>query len=100
MSDNGKPGFGFQIEIIVEPDGDSYHAYCPALIGLHTCGDSEQEAVENAKDAAIAYIHSLLKPGDPIPVGISESKPKTKGISPPTKKYPVHRIENLVVATA
>jgi predicted RNase H-like HicB family nuclease len=59
----------FQIEVIIEPDDGSFHAYCPALKGLHTCGDTEQEAVNNAKDAAIAYIESCIKHGDSIPIG-------------------------------
>lgn len=98
MSDNGKPQFGFRIEILVEPDGDVFHAYCPALTGLHTCGDTEQEAVENAKDAAIAYLLSLITHGDPIPIGIVKPLVQTKRPSSLTKTYPIHRVENLVVA--
>ena len=66
----GKPIIGFRIDIFVEPDETSFHAYCPALKGLHTCGDTEEEAVDNAKDAATAYLQSLIKHGDPIPVGV------------------------------
>jgi predicted RNase H-like HicB family nuclease len=64
---------GFRIEIVVEPDERSFHAYCPALKGLHTCGDTEKEALQNAKDAAAAYLQSLVVHGDPIPVGITIS---------------------------
>ena len=70
MLDNGKKQIGFQVEIIVEPDGDEYHAYCPALKGLHACGATVKEALSNARDAATAYIESLIKHGDPIPVGV------------------------------
>lgn len=66
----GKPIIGFKIDIIVESDENGYHAYVPALKGLHTCGDTKQEALKNAKDAAIAYLQSLVKNGDPIPVGV------------------------------
>lgn len=66
----GRPIIGFRIEVIVEPDDTGFHAYCPALEGLHTCGDTEEEALGNAKDAAIAYLQSSIKHGDPIPVGI------------------------------
>ena len=99
MSNNGKRQFGFLIEIIAEPDDDVFHAYCPALKGLHTCGDTEEEAFDNAKDAAVAYLLSLIKHGDPIPIGIIAPKARTKATSPPTKSYPMHRIENLVLAT-
>ena len=64
-----KPIIGFKIEIVVEPDNDDFHAYCPALRGLHVGGDTEEEAVQNARDAAIAYLESLIKHNDPIPVG-------------------------------
>ena len=65
-----KPIIGFKVEVVVEPDEDGFHAYCPALKGLHTCGDTKEEALENAKDAAIAYLQSSIKHGDSIPVGI------------------------------
>ena len=81
----------FKICVVVEPDGDQFHAYCPALTGLHTCGDTEEEALDNARDAAIAYLHSLIKHGDPIPVGVLADKEK--------EKMGPHRIEDLVVTT-
>ena len=59
-----------RLEVVVEPNEIAFHAYCPALKGLHTCGDTENEAIQNAKDAATAYLQSLIKHGDPIPVGI------------------------------
>jgi predicted RNase H-like HicB family nuclease len=64
------PVLEFRIEVIIEPDGTSFHAYCPAFKGLHTCGDTKEEALQNAKDAALAYLESLIKHGDPIPVGV------------------------------
>jgi predicted RNase H-like HicB family nuclease len=60
----------FQLVFVVEPDEGEFHAFCPGLKGLHTPGATEQEALENAKDAAAAYILSLIKHGDPIPVGV------------------------------
>ena len=59
----------FTLCILVEPDGDEYHAYCPALPGLHTAGATVDEALSNAREAASAYIESLLKHGEPIPLG-------------------------------
>ncbi len=60
----------FIVSIVIEPDEDGYYAYCPALKGLHTCGATESEALENAKNAATAYIRSLIKHNEPIPVGL------------------------------
>lgn len=65
-----RPTIGFRIEVVVEPDEKGFHSYCPALKGLHTYGDTQQDALENAKDAAMAYLRSLIKHGDPIPLGI------------------------------
>ncbi len=77
-----KPIIEFKIEIVAEPDEDGFHAYCPALKGLHTAGDTEKEAVQNARDAAIAYLESLIKHNDPIPVGvIMREEPEVSGAS-------------------
>jgi len=67
-----KPSIGirFKVAIVIEPDGAVYHAYCPALVGLHTWGGTEGEASNNAQDAATAYLASMIKNKDPIPVGV------------------------------
>lgn len=94
---SGKPIIGFRIEVIIEPDEIGFHAYCPALKGLHTCGDSKEEALRNAKDAARAYLQSSMKHGDPIPVGViihGEIKE-----TPPAKNISRHT-EDLKVACA
>lgn len=51
-------------KIIIEPDGDGYHAYIPALPGLHDSGATEQQARENATEAALAYLESMAKHGE------------------------------------
>lgn len=58
---------GIEVDLIVVPDGDSFHAFCPSLKGLHMDGRTEDEAIENAKDAVIAYLESLRKHNDPLP---------------------------------
>ncbi len=58
----------FKIELVIEPDGDGFHVYAPALKGMHVGGDTEEEALQNAEDAALAYLRSLIKHGDPIPL--------------------------------
>lgn len=62
-----------EADIIIEPDGDGFHAYCPVLKGLHTSGGTRDEALHNAKDAAEAYLLSLIKHRDPIPIGQTEA---------------------------
>lgn len=58
-----------RVSVVIEPDGDGYHAYCPALKGLHAAGETEDEAVEGARAAAVAYLESMVAHGEPIPVG-------------------------------
>lgn len=84
------------VEVVVEPDGDGFHAYCPALKGLHTCGDTLEEAMENAKDAASAYLQSLIKHDEPIPIGVliheeieEKSSSSPKGINRHTEALKV-----------
>ena len=59
----------FAVDIVVESDGDGFHAFCPALKGLHVGGHTSEEAINNAKDAADCYLASMIKHGDAIPVG-------------------------------
>lgn len=41
-----------------QPDG-GYHAYCPALKGCRSQGDSLDETIENTREALEAYIESV-----------------------------------------
>ena len=56
--------------IHVEPDGKGWHAYSPELPGLHAGGCTKEKAHENAEEAAQAYMASIEKHGDPMPVGV------------------------------
>lgn len=62
-----------QFTVIIEPDGNRFHAYCPELKGLHTEGISKEEVVLNATSAVLAYITSMVKHGDPLPRDTSVS---------------------------
>ncbi|MCH8864428.1 MAG: type II toxin-antitoxin system HicB family antitoxin [Chloroflexi bacterium] len=94
-----KPIIGFKIEIIVEPDDGGFHGYCPVLQGLHVSGDTEEEAVQNAKDAAIAYLESLIKHGDSIPIGVIVKR-KGENVLYPHSNRASHHTEDLKVACA
>lgn|SRR5208283_4239658 len=61
--------FRFAVTIVIEPDGELFHAFCPGLKGLHVDGRSEGEALLNATEAAQCYIASLLRHGDLLPIG-------------------------------
>jgi len=58
----------YNYTIILEKEDDGgYHAFCPALPGCHTQGDSFDSAMENVKDAIKLYIESLKAHFEPIP---------------------------------
>lgn len=94
-----KPIIGFRLEVIVKPDDIGFHAYCPALKGLHTSGDTEEEALQNAKYAAIAYLSSLIKHGDSIPVGIIVQEENAEEIKPFDTQATRHTEELRVACT-
>ena len=59
----------FEILVIIEPDESRFHAYTPALKGIHVDGGTVEEALDHAQDAIISYLESLFTHGDPIPIG-------------------------------
>ena len=59
-----------QVKIVVDRDGNSFHAYCPDLKGLHACGETEEQALSHAVEGVQLYLESLIKHNDPIPVGV------------------------------
>ena len=63
-------GYLFKIRIVIESDGDGFYAFCPDLDCVHVYGDTDDDAFDNAKDAAVAYLAMTLRHGDPIPAGI------------------------------
>jgi len=60
----------FEINICIVKDDVGYHAFCPALKGVHMDGDTQEEAKENVKTAIELYINSLRKHNEPIPLQI------------------------------
>ena len=58
-----------KVPISLEPDGDGFHAYAPALKGCHVGGATKEEAKRNLDDAMCLYIVSLLERGEALPIG-------------------------------
>lgn len=50
-----------------QPDG-GYHAFCPALPGCHSEGDTLNDAIANIREAVTVYLESLQARGEPLPV--------------------------------
>jgi len=60
-----------EIEFVFEPqDEGGYHVYAPDLPGLHTQGDTLDEAIANAEEALQLYVEGLREEGRPIGAGI------------------------------
>lgn len=57
----------FTVVLERDPDG-GFHAFCPALKGCHSEGDTVDEAVANVREAIEVYLESLASRGEPIPV--------------------------------
>ena len=87
-----KTSITFSVPIIIEKDNGEFHAFCPVLKGLHTRGETEEETMDNAKDAVIAYLNSLIRHGDPIPLCIIKEEK-------PGKRHMTEYTENLIEVT-
>ena len=46
----------FRVVVEYDPEVKSYAAYCPELPGCCSAGDTEKEAIENAKEAISLYL--------------------------------------------
>jgi predicted RNase H-like HicB family nuclease len=46
----------FRIVLEYDPEIKSYAAYCPELPGCCSAGDTEEEALKNAKEAIALYL--------------------------------------------
>jgi predicted RNase H-like HicB family nuclease len=64
----------FCVKIVVEEDTTGYHAYAPALKGLHMGGDTPDEALANAREAASLFLQVMIEDGDPIPIDVIKPK--------------------------
>ena len=61
----------YAFKVIVEPDEDRWHAYCPALLalGAATWGSTRQEAFRHIGEVVQMVVEELAEDGIPIPGG-------------------------------
>ena len=57
----------YSFTLVIEPDGEQYHAYAPALPGCHSFGDSVDEALKNVREALELHAESMIEDGLEIP---------------------------------
>ena len=53
--------------IIEREEAGGYHAFCPALRGCHSQGESYEETVQNIEEAIKLYIESLKAHSEAVP---------------------------------
>ena len=63
-----EPVAEYSYTVLFEPaEEGGYVAFCPALPGLITEGDTYEEAHDRVIEAIEGYLESLVKDGQPIP---------------------------------
>ena len=64
----------YSFKVVVEPDNDRWHAYCPALerYGAATWGNTSEEALRHIQEVVQIILEELREEGKPIPEGPPE----------------------------
>lgn len=58
----------YTFRIIIEPEKPrGYHGFAPLLKGVHTFGDTIEEAKKNLKEAIRCHVQGLLKDRKDVP---------------------------------
>jgi predicted RNase H-like HicB family nuclease len=64
-----------EVELIFAPEEEGgYHVYAPDLPGLHTQGDTLEEAMANAEEALELYVEGLREDGRSLDTGVIRRK--------------------------
>ena len=72
--------------IIIEPDGNGFHGYVPALRGCHTWGKTIPETKRHLREAMELFIESLLAYDEPIPPDESFESFETIAVKTPVRR--------------
>jgi predicted RNase H-like HicB family nuclease len=60
-----------EIEFVFEPQEEGgYYVYAPDLPGLHTQGESLDDATESAREALALYVEGLREDGRSVDTGV------------------------------
>ncbi len=57
----------FRFGVRVDVDSGALHGWAPALPGMHTFGDTEEETLANLREAVQVHVESLLMDGESVP---------------------------------
>lgn len=66
----------YTFHVVVEPDGDAWHAYCPALVqqGGATWGETREEALANIREVVELVVADLIETGGRLPDAVQVSQ--------------------------
>jgi predicted RNase H-like HicB family nuclease len=66
----------YVFKVVLEPDGDAWSAYCPALekLGAATWGATQEEALRHIREVVQMIIEELIEDSEPIPEDIQVSE--------------------------
>ena len=64
----------YTFKVVVEPDEDRWHAYCPALQGKGgaTWGHTREEALKHIDEVVQSVVESMIEHNEPLPNESSE----------------------------
>ncbi len=57
-----------EFTVVLEPDEEGFHVFCPALKGCHSWGATKEEALRNIAEAIQLWLETAAKRGIPIPM--------------------------------
>jgi predicted RNase H-like HicB family nuclease len=65
----------YVFKVVIEPDDDTWHAYCPALLkhGAATWGTTKEEALKHINEVVHMVVAELVEDGEPIPTDVQVS---------------------------
>ena len=69
-ADAGKTTYTYSV--VVEPDEDAWHAYCPALqgYGAATWGRTRAEALRHIREVVAMVVAELIEDGETVPADL------------------------------
>ena len=72
----GKEMATYVFKVVVEPDEDKWHAYCPPLLkyGAATWGNTAHEALKHIDEVVHMVVTELVEDREPIPDDVQVSK--------------------------
>lgn len=61
-----------QYTVLMEAEEEGgFHVWCPALRGCHSQGETQEEALENIREAIAVYLESAQAEGLSLPMDVT-----------------------------